>query len=190
MSFSCRAERKYGQPIERTILLDVICKLDMDLQFVYINEEQRIQADIREGTTLHVYCFVNGNPTPRVRLIKVKDSGTSILSEVIGHWLNYSSDRGMQSSDTGTFDCVGMVTVLGTGSVKFDINVLCEARRDIHTILNIYNGTVIGFENTVVVKILVIANPSPVAKNVSWLDINDQAISVKDVVIQQGVSRY
>lgn len=44
--------------------------------------------------------------------------------------------------------------------------------------LNIYNGTVIGFENTVV-KIPVIANPSPVAKNVLWLDINDQAISVK-----------
>lgn len=99
---------------------------DMDLPFVYISEERRIQADIREGTTLHVSCFVNGNPTPRVRLSKVNDSGTAILSEVIGHWLNYSSDRGMQSSDTGTFDCVGMVTVLGTGSVKFDINVLCK----------------------------------------------------------------
>lgn len=28
LSFSCRAEGKFGQPIERTILLDVICKLN------------------------------------------------------------------------------------------------------------------------------------------------------------------
>lgn len=52
--------------------------------------------------------------------------------------------------------------------------------------LNIYNGTVIGFENTVVVKIPVIANPSQVAKNVSWLDLDDQAITVKNIVIQPG----
>lgn len=52
--------------------------------------------------------------------------------------------------------------------------------------LNIYNGTVIGFENTVVVKIPVIANPSPVAKNVSWVDLDDQAITVKNIVIQPG----
>lgn len=98
----------------------------MDLPLVYINEEQRIQADIREGTTLHVSCFVNGNPTPRVRLSKVKDSGSAILSEVTGPWSNYSSDRGTQCSDTGAFDCVGMAAGLGTESVKFDINVLCK----------------------------------------------------------------
>lgn len=56
--------------------------------------------------------------------------------------------------------------------------------------LNIYNGTVIGFENTVAVKIPVIANPSPVAKNVSWLDLDDQAITVKNIVIQTGNLTY
>lgn len=98
----------------------------MDLPLVYINEEQRIQADVREGTTLHVSCFVNGNPTPRVRLSKVKDSGSTILSEVTGPWSNYSSDHGTQCSDTGAFDCVGMAAGLGTESVKIDINVLCK----------------------------------------------------------------
>uniref|UniRef100_K1RUJ9 Uncharacterized protein n=1 Tax=Magallana gigas TaxID=29159 RepID=K1RUJ9_MAGGI len=62
--------------------------------------------------------------------------------------------------------------------------LLGETRRDIHDMLNIYNGTVIGFENTVVVKIPVIANPSQVAKNVSWLDLDDQAINVKTVVFR------
>lgn len=88
--------------------------------------ENDVYRHIREGTTIHVSCFVNGNPTPRVRLSKVQDSKTAILSEVTGPWSNYSSDRGMQCSDTGTFDCVGMATVLGTESVKFDINVLCK----------------------------------------------------------------
>lgn len=56
--------------------------------------------------------------------------------------------------------------------------------------LNIYNGTVIGFEDTVIVKISVIANPSPVAKKVSWLDLDDQAINVKTVVLHQGNVSY
>uniref|UniRef100_A0A8W8MWR2 Uncharacterized protein n=1 Tax=Magallana gigas TaxID=29159 RepID=A0A8W8MWR2_MAGGI len=52
--------------------------------------------------------------------------------------------------------------------------------------LNIYNGTVIGFEDTVAVKIPVIAKPSLVAKNASSLDLDDQAITVKNIVIQPG----
>lgn len=60
----------------------------MDLPSVYIHGERRIKADIREGTTLRVSYFVNGNPTPRVRISKVQDNGTAILSDVSGRWSN------------------------------------------------------------------------------------------------------
>lgn len=77
-------------------------------------------------------------------------------------------------------------------SVKTFLSTLFlgEARRDIHEMLNIYNGTVIGFEDTVIVKIPMIANPSPVAKKVSWLDLDNQAINVKTVVLQPGNVSY
>lgn len=102
----------------------------MDDPIIYVNDKwvsDRISVDIQEKKPLHLSCFVNGNPTPTVRLGKSQNGRMAILSEAMNHLANYSFTTGAKCSDTRTYVCYGQshFTNLKTNK-SIGVNILFE----------------------------------------------------------------
>ncbi|XP_062568082.1 uncharacterized protein LOC134230334, partial [Saccostrea cucullata] len=61
-------------------------------------------SSITEGHTLNISCFVEGNPTPTIKLSRVLKGHINEQQEK--YWLNYTIAKA-QCSDTGTYRCTG-----------------------------------------------------------------------------------
>uniref|UniRef100_A0A8W8J6F4 Ig-like domain-containing protein n=1 Tax=Magallana gigas TaxID=29159 RepID=A0A8W8J6F4_MAGGI len=137
----------------------------VDVPAVYLNDELvSSRINILEGKPFHLSCFVDGNPTPTVRLGKSQNGGTVILSEDRDHWSNYNIGTGAQCSDTGTYVCLGQSTDLKTNTRAIDVNILCAPRLDKEVRLE----TITESGKTRIVIIPVIAHPSLVVSKMVW----------------------
>lgn len=77
---------------------------DIDDPIIYVNDEwvsDRKSVDIQKRKPSHISCYVEGNPTPTVRLSKSQNGGKTFLSEAMDNWSNYRFGTGAQCSDTG-----------------------------------------------------------------------------------------
>lgn len=100
---------------------------DVDVPVVYLNDEWVYgRIDIQEGKLLHLSCFVDGNPTPTVRIGKSRNGRTVILSEAMDQWSNFRFSTGAKCSDTGTYICYGESTNQKTNKA-IEVNILCKS---------------------------------------------------------------
>ena len=94
---------------------------------MFVNDkvgEPHHAVQIREGESLRVACYVNGNPDPNITLSKeAADSIT--LQRNMSDWLNHSI-KSSQCSDMGTYKCTGTSKVFPKREKTFRINVTCK----------------------------------------------------------------
>uniref|UniRef100_A0A8W8J2B0 Ig-like domain-containing protein n=1 Tax=Magallana gigas TaxID=29159 RepID=A0A8W8J2B0_MAGGI len=172
------------ESMEKDIALDVQY---IDDPIINVNGEwvsDRISVDIQERKPLHLSCFVNGNPTPSVRLGKSQNGRTTILSEAMDHWSNYSLSTGAKCSDTRTYVCYGksQSTNLKTNK-SIGVNILCEPRLDKEAQLK----TLTDLAKARVLIIPVIAYPPPDLSKLVWLAPNNLPSTITaNAVIQSN----
>lgn len=153
----------------------------VDSPVVYLNDKLVYnQIDILEGEPLRLSCFVDGNPTPTVRLEKSHKGGTFILSEVMNHWSNYSHSTGAMCSNTVTYVCSGQSSDLKTITKAIGVNIFCEPRLDKEVELK----TVTESVQTRIVIIPVIAYPSPALSKIVWLGPDNLPANITTKVLQ------
>ncbi|XP_052710528.1 uncharacterized protein LOC128184926 isoform X2 [Crassostrea angulata] len=154
----------------------------VDVPAVYLNDELvSSRITILEGKPFHLSCFVDGNPTPTVRLGKSQNGGTVILSEDRNHWSNYNIGTGAQCSDTGTYVCLGQSTDLKTNTRAIDVNILCEPRLD----KEVEMKTITESVKTRIVIIPIVAHPSPVLSKLVWLGPDDLPTNITTSAVLQ-----
>uniref|UniRef100_A0A8W8J2A4 Ig-like domain-containing protein n=1 Tax=Magallana gigas TaxID=29159 RepID=A0A8W8J2A4_MAGGI len=171
------------ESMEKDIALDVQY---IDDPIINVNGEwvsDRISVDIQERKPLHLSCFVNGNPTPSVRLGKSQNGRTTILSEAMDHWLNYSLSTGAKCSDTSTYVCYGksQSTNLKTNK-SIGVNILCEPRLDKEAQLK----TLTELGKARVLIIPVIAYPPPDLSKLVWLGPNNLPSNITANAVTQS----
>ncbi|XP_052710539.1 hemicentin-1-like [Crassostrea angulata] len=172
------------ESMEKDIALDVQY---IDDPIINVNGEwvsDRISVDIQERKPLHLSCFVNGNPTPSVRLGKSQNGRTTILSEAMDHWSNYNLSTGAKCSDTSTYVCYGksQSTNLKTNK-SIGVNILCEPRLDKEAQLK----TLTDLGKARVLIIPVIAYPPPDLSKLVWLAPNNLPSNITaNAVIQSN----
>ena len=87
---------------------------------IYTSQEVQVQ----ENTSLHLYCHVNGNPNPTIRLRRGLNS--NVIAEANStKWLNHTINS-LQCSDTDEYTCSGDSTGLPSKKIVFRINVICK----------------------------------------------------------------
>nr|XP_034331254.1 uncharacterized protein LOC117690733 isoform X2 [Crassostrea gigas] len=154
----------------------------VDVPAVYLNDELvSSRINILEGKPFHLSCFVDGNPTPTVRLGKSQNGGTVILSEDRDHWSNYNIGTGAQCSDTGTYVCLGQSTDLKTNTRAIDVNILCEPRLD----KEVEMKTITESVKTRIVIIPSVAFQSPVLSKLVWLGPDDLPTNITTSAVLQ-----
>lgn len=169
------------ESVEKDFTLDVQY---IDVPIIYVNDEwvsDRITVNIQMRKPLQLSCFVNGNPTPIVRLGKTQNGGTVILLEARDHWSNYSFGTGAQCSDTGTYVCSGQSTDLKTNTKAIDVNILCEPRLD----KEVEMKTITESVKTRIVIIPIVAYPSPVLSKLVWLGPDDLPTNITTSAVLQ-----
>lgn len=101
------------------------CFTDIEEIRLYINDTLYSNADVSENTSLRISCFVDGNPTPTIRLSRGQSHTETKLEEKEGKWLNFTIES-TQCSHTDTYKCTWTSAVFGSSYVLFNINVLCK----------------------------------------------------------------
>lgn len=74
-----------------------------------------------ENESLRVACFVDGNPTPTVRLIKGQDEIATNRSP--SKWANYTAKLCV---DTDKYICEGNSSGFSSSSQMVNINITCK----------------------------------------------------------------
>lgn len=76
---------------------------------------------VKENEPLRVACFVDGNPTPTVRLIKGQDEIATNRSP--SKWANYTATL---CGDTDKYICEGSSSGFNSSSQTVNINITCK----------------------------------------------------------------
>ena len=81
---------------------------------------------MQDMTSLHLYCHVNGNPNPTIRLRRGVNA--NVIAETNDtKWLNHTCTiNSLQCSDTDEYTCSGELTGLPSKKIVFRINVICK----------------------------------------------------------------
>lgn len=85
----------------------------------FVNGNQT--TSIYEHTSLQLSCFVDGNPTPNITMIK----GTDIIRINKSHWFNHSVESA-RCADTDTYSCIGATDGFNNTKQRVEINVICK----------------------------------------------------------------
>lgn len=100
------------------------CILDLDKPALYKNNSRNSEPmwTVKENEPLRVACFVDGNPTPTVRLIKGHNeiSNNTNTSKV---WANYTAKR---CEDTDNYTCEGSSKGFNSNNRTVKINIICK----------------------------------------------------------------
>ena len=79
---------------------------------------------VQEKTPLHLFCHVNGNPNPTIRLHRSVNA--NIIAETNSStWLNHTI-ASLQCSDTDEYTCTGETKGITSRKKVVRINVLCK----------------------------------------------------------------
>nr|XP_022306367.1 uncharacterized protein LOC111112825 isoform X1 [Crassostrea virginica] len=178
-----------GFRIIENIYLDVLY-LD-EPQLVY-NENSPIytsqEVQVWENTSLHLYCHVNGNPNPTIRLHRGVNA--NVITETNStKWLNHTINS-LQCSDTDEYTCSGDSTGLPSKKKVFRINVICDLRLNNNDKVELIQGFRVGSQRTVIIKVPVIAYPPPVTSRFTWIDTDGRVINGTYVVLLKTHELY
>eukprot|EP00105_Crassostrea_gigas_P034383 XP_019918531.1 PREDICTED: uncharacterized protein LOC105317690 [Crassostrea gigas] len=144
----------------------------------FVNGNQT--TSIYEHTSLQLSCFVDGNPTPNITMIK----GTDIIRINKSHWFNHSV-KSARCADTDTYSCIGATDGFNNTKQRVEINVICKPRIDESVALFQTNFASTSGKNVHrVIPIPVIANPAPRLSDITW--IGPIRYSIQSVVSQRG----
>ncbi|XP_062602478.1 uncharacterized protein LOC134264197 isoform X2 [Saccostrea cucullata] len=134
---------------------------------IFLNDSNLTRSNIKEGHTLNISCFVEGNPTPTIKLSKVSKRHTNEPRDK--YWLNYTIAKA-QCSDSGTYRCTGNTSQHGSKHEELTVNVTCEPQLDTSVSFKTTYGSLSGQNVTVLVDVPVIANPFPSTSQarISW----------------------
>lgn len=95
-----------------------MCK-DLEKPRFFVNGNQT--SSIYEHTRFQLSCFVDGNPTPNITMIKGSDT---IRKEEISNWFNHSVNSA-RCADTDTYSCIGASNGFDDTKQIIEINVIC-----------------------------------------------------------------
>lgn len=99
------------------------CIIDLDKPALYKNNSRNLEPmwTVKENKPLHVACFVDGNPTPTVRLIK----GHSEIANNTNNskWTNYTAKL---CEDTGDYTCEGSSNWFSSHNQTVKIDITCK----------------------------------------------------------------
>nr|XP_022311868.1 uncharacterized protein LOC111117085 isoform X2 [Crassostrea virginica] len=176
--FSCFAKYSPDKDFKQieSIKLDVLY-LD-EPQLVY-NENSPLytyqEVLVQEKTPLHLFCHVNGNPNPTIRLHRGVNA--NIIAETNSStWLNHTI-ASLQCSDTDEYTCTGETKGLTSRKKVVRINVLCDVRVNNKDKVEVIRGFNVGLQRTVIIKLPIIAYPQPVPSRITWVDPEGQMIN-------------
>lgn len=93
--------------------------LDLEKPRFFVNGNQT--TSIHEHTSLQLSCFVDGNPTPNITLIK----GTDTIRINESHWFNHSV-KSARCADTDTYSCIGASDGFNNTKQRVKISVICK----------------------------------------------------------------
>ncbi|XP_062605647.1 hemicentin-1-like [Saccostrea cucullata] len=177
----CVANNSEGRKIDG-IKLNI---LYLSKPVIFLNNSNQTLSSITEGHTLNISCFVEGNPTPTIKLSRVLKGHINEQQEK--YWLNYTIAKA-QCSDTGTYRCTGN-TSFESKHEELTVNVTCEPRLD--TSLSVSFKTTYGSKSgpnvKVVVTVPVLANPFPssVYSRISWQGPGGNYLNIRNTVLQR-----
>ncbi|XP_078329740.1 uncharacterized protein LOC111116774 isoform X2 [Crassostrea virginica] len=165
---------------------------NIDLDVLYLDEPQLVynenapiysyqEVQVQEMTSLHLYCHVNGNPNPTIRLHRSVNA--NVIAETNGtKWLNHTINS-LQCSDTDEYTCSGDSTGLPSKKIVFRINVICDLRLNSNDKVELMKGFKVGSQRTVIINVPVIAYPPPVTSHFTWIDPEGQVIKDTNIVL-------
>lgn len=95
----------------------------MDKPALYKNSSRNSEPmwTVKEKEPLHVACFVDGNPTPTVRLIKGHNDIANNTN--ISKWANYTATL---CEDTDKYTCEGSADGFKSSLQTVNINITCK----------------------------------------------------------------
>ncbi|XP_052692708.1 uncharacterized protein LOC128170987 [Crassostrea angulata] len=185
LSFRCEAD--WG---------DKTLKQGVQLDVQYLNEptlyknsspNSKPMWTVKENEPLRVACFVDGNPTPTVRLIKGQDEIATNRSP--SKWANYTATL---CGDTDKYICEGSSSGFNSSSQTVNINITCKLRIDKSGPLQTNYSSTSGNNIKVALAIPVIANPPPQALDITWMGPTDHpltsTVSQRDVVYKHWIN--
>ncbi|XP_062574002.1 uncharacterized protein LOC134235849 isoform X2 [Saccostrea cucullata] len=133
---------------------------------IYINGNLQKSRTVDEGSPLLLVCNVEGNPMPEIILRKL--TGNKILGQHRSTWFNHTMIREAQCSDTSTYSCEGSSSEFDSKYQSVNINVLCDPRLDMSTLVKTNYGSMSGPDVIVPVTVPVIANPAISPSGITW----------------------
>ncbi|XP_062595951.1 uncharacterized protein LOC134257340 isoform X2 [Saccostrea cucullata] len=177
----CVAKNSEGREIDG-IKLNI---LYLSKPVIFLNNSNQTLSSIKEGHTLNISCFVEGNPTPSIKLSRVLKGHINEQQEK--YWLKYTIAQA-QCSDTGTYRCTGN-TSFDSKHEEVTVNVTCEPRLDMSLSVPFKKtyGSKSGQNVKVVVTVPVLANPFPssVYSRISWQGPRGNYLNISNTVIQR-----
>ncbi|XP_062602474.1 carcinoembryonic antigen-related cell adhesion molecule 5-like isoform X7 [Saccostrea cucullata] len=133
---------------------------------VYINGNLQNSLTVDEGSPLYLACNMEGNPVPFTTLKEL--TANKILWQSSTTWLNHTIRREAVCSDTSTYRCEGSSLEFERKYQTFNINVLCNPRLDMTTIVKANYRSMSGPDVIVPVTVPVIANPPISQSGIKW----------------------
>ncbi|XP_062602469.1 uncharacterized protein LOC134264196 isoform X2 [Saccostrea cucullata] len=154
---------------------------------VYINGILKNSLTLDEGSPLLLACNMEGNPIPDTILKEV--TGNKILVQRTSTWINHTLRREAVCSDTSTYSCEGSSSEFERKNQSFLINVLCDPRIDLTTVVKTNYGSMSGPDVNVPVDVPVVANPPISLTEITWSGPSATSIST-DVDLQRDTLIY
>uniref|UniRef100_A0A8W8NUD1 Fibronectin type-III domain-containing protein n=1 Tax=Magallana gigas TaxID=29159 RepID=A0A8W8NUD1_MAGGI len=127
----------------------------------------------KQHTPLQISCYVDGNPPPKIRLIRGQGNSKIIFEEQVDKWLNYAIESS-QCYDSDNYICAGSSSAFNSSTKMFKINVLCKPRIDDSVYFKTIYGSKSGSNITVKVTVPLVANPAPELSNFTWVSPESQ----------------
>nr|XP_011418983.2 uncharacterized protein LOC105322142 [Crassostrea gigas] len=165
-------EAKWGNDtvIDKSITLDVQY---LEKPIIFINDVMTSDWEEKQHTPLQISCYVDGNPPPKIRLIRGQGNSKIIFEEQVDKWLNYAIESS-QCYDSDNYICAGSSSAFNSSTKMFKINVLCKPRIDDSVYFKTIYGSKSGSNITVKVTVPLVANPAPELSNFTWVSPESQ----------------
>nr|XP_034322737.1 uncharacterized protein LOC105329042 isoform X1 [Crassostrea gigas] len=183
--FRCIADRG-NKTLKQEFQLDVQY-LDEPTLYKDSSPNSKPMWTVKENESLRVACFVDGNPTPTVRLIKGQDEIATNRSP--SKWANYTATL---CGDTDKYICEGSSSGFNSSSQTVKINITCKLRIDKSGPLQTNYSSTSGNNVKVALAIPVISNPPPQASDITWMGPTDHqltsTVSQRDVVYKHWIN--
>ncbi|XP_062599534.1 uncharacterized protein LOC134261078 isoform X1 [Saccostrea cucullata] len=148
-----------------------ISSIKLNIQYlsdpkVYINGNLQNSLTVDERSPLFLACNMEGNPIPDTILKEL--TGNKILVQRSTTWLNHTLRREAVCSDTSTYSCEGSSSEFERKIQSFLINVRCDPRLDLTTVVKTNYGSMSGPDVNVPVTVPVVANPAISLSGITW----------------------